>query len=159
MYSSYRTSYIASINQPAFSTYTSNSDFVVSSTPTRTESTASFNFHSHYPLTYEFSWNLAASNYNNRNISHILLYFTSGVRAIDNAWFRYAVSPFFTNSVGNPKVGFDSSNSQWFVNITGVQDSIFSATYLWYVRVRLYASGNNNYIYYTSSIYNFNGNL
>lgn len=159
MYSSYKTSYITTINQPAFSTYSLNSDFVVSSNPSSTESTANFHFHSYFPITYEFSWNLAANSYSNRNISYIILYFTSGVRWLDTAWFRYSVSPYYTNAVGNAKVGYDTASSRWYVNITGVQDSVFSATYLWYVRVRLYASGNGNYIYYTSDIYNFNGNL
>lgn len=159
MYSSYKTSYITTINQPAFSTYSLNSDFVVDSVPAKTESTANFNFHSYYPITYEVYWNLAASSYANRNISYIILYFTSGVRLLETAWFRYATSPYYTNAVGNAKVGFDTSNSQWYVNITGVQDSITNAAYHWYVRVRLYASGNGNYIYYTSYVYNFDGNL
>lgn len=85
------------------------------------------------------------------------MYFTSGVRWIDCAWLKYTVSPYYTNTVGNAKVGYDTSVNQWYVNITGVQDSIFSATYLWYARVRLY--GNANYFYYTSKVYNFNGNL
>lgn len=81
------------------------------------------------------------------------------MRAIDTAWFRYSVSPYYTNPVGHAKVGYDTSSSQWYVNITGIQDSVTSATYLWYVRVRLFASGNGNYIYYTSYVYNFDGNL
>jgi hypothetical protein len=63
------------------------------------------------------------------------------------------------NNVGNAKVGYDASVSQWYVNITGVMDSAFSVTDLWYVRVRLYANGNGNYLYYTSKVYNFNGGL
>lgn len=110
-------------------------------------------------MTYEISWNIGASSYLNRNISYAIIYFTSGVRWIDAAWIRYAVSPFYVNKVGNPKVGYNSSNSQWYVNVTGITDSLVSSTYNWYVRVRLYANGNGNYIYYTTSIYNFNGML
>lgn len=158
MYSGYQTSYISKLNQPAFSSYGINSDFVIS-TPTLTEDTANFNFHSYFPMTYEIYWNLAANSYANRNISYAIIYFTSGVRWIDAAWIRYAISPSYVNKVGNAKVGYDSSNSQWYVNVTGIMDSLTSATYNWYVRVRLYANGNGNYFYYTTSIYNFNGML
>ena len=55
-------------------------------------------------------------------------------------------------------VGYDSGISQWYIKITGVQDSHFSASNNWYLRVRLYAN-NNNRVYYTSYIYNYNGQL
>ena len=158
MYSGYQTAYITKLNQPAFSSYSLNSDFVIS-TPTLKEGTANFNFHSYFPMTYQIYWNLAASNYAGRNISYAIIYFTSGVRWIDTAWMEYAVSPSYVNKVGNAKVGYDSSNSQWYVNVTGIMDSITSASYHWYVRVRLYANGNGNYFYYTTSVYNFNGML
>ena len=110
-------------------------------------------------MTYDFSWNLASSNYAGRNISYIIMYFTSGVRRVEAAWFRYAVSPSYLNAVGHAKVGYDTTVNQWYVNITGVMDSVWSSTYLWYARVRLYADGNGNYFYYTSYVYNFNGNV
>ena len=62
------------------------------------------------------------------------------------------------NKVGNVKIGFDTSNNQWYYNVTGIQDSHFSASNHWYVRLRFYAN-NNNHIYYTSSVYNYNGQL
>ncbi len=46
MYVSYKTTYISKLNQPAFSSYASVSDFVVSSSPTITESNAHFSYHS-----------------------------------------------------------------------------------------------------------------
>jgi hypothetical protein len=159
MYSSYKTSYFTTLNQPSFSSYSILTDFTVSGNPTSTEGTANFKFHSDFPMTYEFSWSPNANSYGSRNISYIILYFTSGVKWLDCAWFRYPPSPYFTNQVGNAKVGYDASANQWYVNITGVQDSYVSTSYDWSVRVRLYASGNGNYIYYTSYVYNFNGNL
>ena len=110
-------------------------------------------------MTYEIHLNIGASSYSGRNISYVIIYFTSGVRWIDAAWMRYAVSPSYVNKVGNPKVGYDSSVSQWYVNITGITDSIVHSSYHWYFRVRLYANGNVNYIYYTASTYNYNGML
>jgi hypothetical protein len=159
MYSGYKTSYVMRLNQPAFSAYSILSDFAVASNPTLTESPARYNSHSYFPMTYEFNWNLNSGSYSGRNISYIVMYFTSGIRALDSAWFRYAVSPYFINPVGQAKVGFDSGAGQWYVNITGVMDSTWSSTYNWYVRVRLFASGNGNYFYYTSYVYNYNGNL
>jgi hypothetical protein len=110
-------------------------------------------------MTYEIYWNIAASSYTGRNISYAIIYFTSGVRWIDTAWMRYSTWPNYVNKVGNAKVGYDSSNSQWYVNVTGIMDSYTDASYHWFFRVRLYANGNGNYFYYTSSVYNFNGML
>lgn len=76
------------------------------------------------------------------------------MRWIDTAWLRY--QPGVVNLAGSPKIGFNTGNSRWFVNITGVQDSSFSASYDWYLRVRLYPN-NNNLITYTSILYNYNG--
>lgn len=159
MYSAYRASYITKLNQPSFGSYSANSDFVVTSNPSRVETLGHFSFHSYYPMNYDFNWDLVSSNYAGRNISHILTYFTSGVRYVDAAWLRYQVSPSYTNTVGNVKVGYDTTAGKWYLNITGVMDSVWSATYLWYVRARIYASGNGGYFYYTSYVYNFNGGL
>ena len=79
------------------------------------------------------------------------MYFTSGVKSLDSAWMRYYSS--VINKVGSVKIGVDPSNNQWYYNVTGVQDSHFSASNHWYVRVRLFAN-NNNRIYYTSYVYN-----
>ena len=84
------------------------------------------------------------------------MYFTSGVKSLDSAWMRYYSS--VINKVGSVKIGVDPSNNQWYYNVTGVQDSHFSASNHWYVRVRLFAN-NNNRIYYTSYVYNYNGQL
>ena len=62
------------------------------------------------------------------------------------------------NRVGNVKVGLDTSNNDWYFNITGVQDSHFNSGQHWYTRVRLYPN-NNNRVYYTSYVYNYNGQL
>jgi hypothetical protein len=159
MYSSYRTAYITKLNQPSFASYALQSDFVVGNNPAIAEHTANFNYHRFFPMTFDFSWNLASNSYTGRNISYIILHFTSGVRYVEDAWFRYAVSPFYTNALGYAKVGFDTTANQWYVNITGVMDSVWSSTFLWYVRVRLYANGNANNFHYTSSVFNFNGNL
>ena len=78
------------------------------------------------------------------------------MRWVESAWFRYYSS--VINKVGSARVGFDTSNSQWYANITGVQDSHFSASNHWYMRVRLQAN-NNNRVYYTSYVYNYNGQL
>lgn len=159
MYSAYHTSFITKLNQPSFSSYALNSDFVITSTPNRVETSGHFSFHSYYPMNYDFSWNLASSNYAGRNISYIITYFTNGIRYIDYAYSWYQVSPSYINKVGDVKVGYDTSASMWYMNITGVMDSIWSSTYLWYVRARLYASGNGGYFNYTTYIYNFNGGL
>jgi hypothetical protein len=159
MYSAYRTSYITRLNQPSFSSYGVNSDFVVTSNPSKVETAGHFSFHSHYPMNYDFSWDLASSSYAGRNISHILTYFTNGIRYVDNAWLWYQVSPSYTNALGHVKVGYDTAAAKWYMNITGVMDSVWSSTYLWYVRARLYASGSGGYFNYTSSVYNFNGGL
>lgn len=154
-YVSYKTTYLTTLNQFSFSSYSMNTDFTVTGAAPLVDSTANFNFQSAYPMTYDFTWSFGASNYNNRNISYIVLYFTSGISSIDAAWLRYGTSPSYFNAVGCTKIGYNSVNSQWYVNITGVSDSIFSTSYAWYVRVRLYANANN--FYYTSYVYNFNG--
>jgi hypothetical protein len=87
-------------------------------------------------------------------MSYIILYFTGGVRSVEAAWFSFY--PGVINPTGSPKIGYNSANSRWYVNVTGVQASTFSSTYNWYLRVRLYAS-NSNYITYTSNMYNYNG--
>jgi hypothetical protein len=82
MYSGYRARHISKLNQPAFSSYSALTDFSVTGNPTRTEATVHYSFHSYFPLTLEFSWSLNAGSYTGRNISHIVLYFTSGVRYV-----------------------------------------------------------------------------
>lgn len=158
MYNNYQTRYITKLNQPDFSTYTLDTDFTVGSNPSLIIGNANYGFHQYFPMIYEFSLNPNSNSYTGRNISYIIIYFTSGVRLVEDAWFRYYPSPYFTNPNGKPVVGYDTVAGQWFVNITGFQDSYFSSTYNWYVRVRLYANGNSNYFYYTSTVYNFNGN-
>jgi len=76
---------------------------------------------------------------------------------IDEAWFRYDISPYYINKVGYIKTGYDTTANRWYINITGVMDSIHQQSQHWYARVRLYA--NDNSISYTSYVYNFNGNL
>jgi hypothetical protein len=60
------------------------------------------------------------------------------------------------NPAGLATVGYNTASSQWYVNITGVQDSSFSASNNWYLKVRLYAN-NNNYVSYNSQVFNYNG--
>ena len=55
-------------------------------------------------------------------------------------------------------VGYNTNNNRWFVNITGIMDSSFVSSQHWYVRVRMLAN-NNNRVYYTSGVYNYNGEL
>lgn len=155
-YSNYQTFNIYSLTQPAYSSYTKQTDFTVTGAASYIAPSKPAHYYSHqyYPLTYEFNWNLNANSYNNRNLSYIILYFTGGVRWIDSAWFRYHSGSI--NALGSAQIGFDSGNSQWFINITGVQDSVFQASYNWYLRVRLYAT-NANYVSYSSYLYNYNG--
>jgi hypothetical protein len=80
MYSAYRTSYITKLNQPAFSSYTVNSDFVVNTDPNLGETFAHYSFHSYQAMTFDFTWTIGASSYAGRNISYIIMYFTSGIR-------------------------------------------------------------------------------
>lgn len=145
------------LSQPNYSSYGRDNDFVMGTASYVSGSKPAHHYsHQYYPLTYEFYWDVKANSYNGRNISYILLEFTNGVRWIDAAWFRYYSS--VINKVGSAAVGFNSNNNRWYVNITGVQDSHFSASNHWYLRVRLYAN-NNNRIYYTSHVYNYNGQL
>ncbi len=159
MYDSYQTKYVTTIAQPAFSSYSKVTDFTVTGSPSPVQTSTNYEWHADLPVTYEFSWDFASNSYANKNISYIIMYFTSGVSRVDYAWFRYAPSPYFTNPNGNVKVGYNSGNSQWFINITGIKDSTFSSSNYWYVRVRLYINGNGNYFYYTSYAYNYNGGL
>ena len=158
LYNSYKASFISSFSQPTFASYTANTDFTVTSNPgSALEGVTGLNNHLNFPLTYEFSWDLLSSTYTNRGISYIIMYFTNGVRLIEDAWFRYSISPFYINKAGSIKSGYDTSVNRWHINITGIMDSIQQESQHWFVRVRLYA--NDNSISYTSSIYNFNGNL
>jgi hypothetical protein len=86
-------------------------------------------------------------------MSYIILYFTAGVRYIEAAWFRYTS---VINPIGSPKIGYNSGNSQWYINFTNIQTSTFATSSTWYLRVRLYAT-TSNYISYTSTMYNYNG--
>ena len=82
-YSNYQTYNIYRVSQPNYSSYSKNSDFVVSGASHVSGSKPNhMNSHQYYPLTYEINWDLNANSYNGRNISHIMLYFTSGVRWI-----------------------------------------------------------------------------
>jgi len=156
-YVTYQTTYLTTLNQFAFSSYYTNSDFTVASSSTQVDTTANFNFHVAYPMTYDFTWSFNANSYPNRNISYLVLYFTSGISNIEAAWLRYGTSPSYFNALGCAKIGYDSGTNQYYVNITGISDSSFSVSYYWYLRVRLYVSGNSNYFYYTSYVYNYNG--
>ena len=82
-YSVYKTYTRYTLTQPNFSAYTLNTDFTISSSASIIATSKPIRFYSHqyYPLTYEFNWNVASSTYNNRNMSHIILYLT-GVRNI-----------------------------------------------------------------------------
>jgi hypothetical protein len=132
------------------------SDFVVDNNPSSPiDSPRSFSSHLNYPLTYDIYINPSYSSYTGRNLSYIVIFFTSGIKSIEQAYFRYSISPNYFNTLASPKFGL--SGGQWFINITGVSDSIISSTYLWYVRVRLYASSTS--FGYTASTYNFNGQL
>lgn len=155
-YSNYQTYNIYSLSQPSYSAYTKRSDFVVCSSPSYISASKPYHYPSHqyYPLIYEFNWNYDYSSYNNRNLSYIILYFTAGVRWVEAAWFRYG--PGVINTVGSAEVGYNSTNSLWYVNITGLQDSSFSASNNWYLRVRFYAT-TSNYVTYSSYLYNYNG--
>jgi hypothetical protein len=108
-------------------------------------------------MTYDFTWSLGASSYSGRNISYLILYFTSGIVGVEAAYLRYNLSPSYFNPVACAKIGYNTGNSQWYVNITGIADSYVTSGYLWYLRVRLYVSANT--FYYTSSVYNYNGLL
>jgi hypothetical protein len=159
MYSAYRTSYITKLNQPAFSSYAINTDFVVNTDPNLDEVAAHYSFHSYQAMTFDFTWTIGASSYAGRNISYIIMYFTSGIRYVEDAKCKYSGSPFYFNPVCHAKAGYDTAAAKWFVNITGVMDSSWSTSYVWSAQVRLYANGNGNYFYYTSYVYNFNGGL
>jgi len=106
-------------------------------------------------MTYDFHWNNIASSYSGRNLSYLIIYFTSGVSKIEAAWVRWGVSPYYFNPTAAATVGYSTSASQWYVNITGLSDSTYSVSYDWYLRVRLYV--NSNYFYFTSYVYNYNG--
>lgn len=154
-YSVYQLFNVYRLAQPDYSAYTKNTDFSVSNGAYVSASAPVHNpSHQYYPITYEINWNLVSSTYPSRNISYIMLIFTGGVRWIDTAWFRYA--PGVINPSGSPKVGYSTTSSQWYINITGVQDSSLSSSYNWYLRVRLFAN-NNNYVSYSSYVYNYNG--
>ena len=156
-YSVYKTYNIYTLSQPNYSSYNKVSDFQVDGSANYVSESKPNHYPSHqyYPLTYEFYHNIGANSYSGRNISYIIVYFTSGVRWVESAWMRYYSS--VINRVGCVKVGV-AANGQWYFNITGVQDSHFSASNHWYTRVRLYAN-NNNRVYYTSYVYNYNGQL
>ena len=128
----------------------------MSSSPSYVSGSAPNHFPSHqyYPLVYQFSWNINSNLYSGRNLSYILLTFTGGIRWLEDAWFYYA--PSVINPTGSTKIGYNALTSNWYVNITGVQDSSFSSSHNWYLKVRLYAS-NNNYVTYSSYLYNYNG--
>ena len=155
-YSVYRTFAIYTYTQPNYSAYSKNSDFVVSNPPSFVSMSDPPHNPSHtaYPLIYEFTWNIGANSYTNRNISYLTLYFTGGLNSVESAWFRYG-SGGVINPIGSAVVNYDTSNSQWFVNVTNIQTSAFSTSYDWYLRVRLVPNGNNH-VTYTSTVYNFN---
>ena len=157
-YSIYWAIYIYTLTQQSYSSYTKNSDFVISSSPSYVSGSAPNHFPSHpyYPLAYEFSWSVNNNSYPGRNLSYILLTFTSGIRWLEEAWFYYA--PGVINPAGKAVIGFNSGSSQWYVNITGVQDSSFSSSNNWCLKIRLYAN-NDNAVSYSSSLYNYNGQL
>ena len=157
-HSIYLTYNIYTLAQQSYTSYTKNTDFTVSSSPSYISGSAPYHYPSHqyYPLIYQFDWNLVSSSYTNRNMSYILLTFTAGIRWIDDAWFYYA--PSVINPVGSAKVGYNTATSQWYINITGVQDSAFSASNNWYLKVKLYCT-NSNSVTYSSSLYNYNGQL
>lgn len=153
-YSGYQTYNVYNLVQPTYSAYSLNSDFVTGGATFQSQSNPHhYNSHQYYPLTYEFYFDVMANSYSGRNISHILFTFTSGVRWVEAAWLRY--DPTVINPTGNTQIGIDSSN-QWYVKISGVQDSHFSASYHWYLRVRLYTN-NNNRVYYNAQVFNYNG--
>ena len=156
MFMVFKTYKVWDLTQPNYSAYSKVSDFQVDNSPGYVAGSKPYHYPSHqyYPLTYEFYHNIGANSYSGRNISHIIVYFTSGIKSLEHAWMRYYSS--VINKAGSVKIGYDTSRSQWYYNITGVKDSHFSASNHWYIRVRFYAN-NNNRVYYTSYVYNYNG--
>lgn len=122
---------------------------------TPTETPYSYNFHNNYPMTYDFSLTPNANSYTGRNLSYTIMYFTGGVSNVQSAYVRWGNSPYYFNTLSAAKIGF--SNSQWFVNITGMSDASYQTGYSWYLRTRFFASANT--ISYSMMTYNFNGQL
>jgi len=156
LYNNYKAVSFSTVNQPSFSSYSANTDFTVKSDlGTAIDKPTYVHTHLNYPLTYDFHWTPSSNSYANRNISYIIVYFTGGVRLVEEASLRYPPSPNYINKVGYVKHGYDTSVNRWYLNISGIMNSITTANEKWYARVRLYADSTN--ISYTSQIFNFNG--
>ena len=84
LYSVFKTYKIYDLTQPNYSAYSKRTDFQVDNSPGYVTGSKPYHFPSHqnYPLTYEFYHNIGANSYNNRNISYIIVYFTSGMKSI-----------------------------------------------------------------------------
>jgi hypothetical protein len=80
-FSNYQIYNIYKLSQQNYASYGKDTDFSVSGASYVSGSKPSHkSSHQYFPLTYEISWNLNSNSYTGRNISHIMLYFTSGVR-------------------------------------------------------------------------------
>jgi hypothetical protein len=54
------------------------------------------------------------------------------------------------------KIGKNLAN-QYYLNVSGMSDSVYSVSSDWYLRVRLYCTSNT--IYFTSITYSLNGEI
>ena len=156
-YDGYKNRYIKQADQFSFSSYNRLSEITVDTNfGSPVDPPKSYSYHQNYPMTYDIEYFSSKSSYSGRKLDHTILKFTAGVKSIEEAYVRYQQSPYIVNPLLDIKIFKDNSN-YWCLKITGLDDSIYSPSYEWYIRMRFYPNANT--LSYVSSTYNLNGEL
>lgn len=107
-------------------------------------------------MTYDFTYRSSLNSFPSRQLSHTILTFTSGVTNIEWVHGRYQYSPNYFNNILQINIGKNQAN-QFYLNISGMTDSVYSVSYDWLIRVRMFCNANT--IAYSSTTYALNGEV
>ena len=157
MYSSHQHKYIKQLSQFDYDDYDELSQInVASNLATPADSTRSYNYHQDYPMTYDITYSSTISSFSGRDLDYTILKFTSGVASIEEVYARYQASPNIINPLLSVKI-FKDSDNDWCLKIKGLDDSLFSSSNSWFIRMRFYPNANT--LAYQSKTYATNGEL